>query len=79
MVTNCWVPHCRSRWYKYCEIKFHTFPVDKKMRRLWASRIITDRMPSDSAKVCSLHFCKNDYEPNSISGMYIKDLVECLK
>lgn len=64
MVTSCIVPQCRV-WYGKLKdefnVKFHNFPTDKRLKKLWQIKLKLNKNPSKSSKVCSMHFVDSDY------------------
>ncbi|KAK3918570.1 DNA transposase, partial [Frankliniella fusca] len=62
MVHYCSVPQCGGKWRKGGNhLRFHAFPRNENMRKLWQTSIQRLHRVSESAKVCSKHFKESDY------------------
>ena len=69
-MPTCCVPGCASGYPSQPRsdgdrITFHKFPADDERRRLWIRKIHRDFTPSDSHRVCSLHFVESDFKTSS--------------
>ncbi|CAG4974670.1 unnamed protein product [Colias eurytheme] len=61
----CVVKDCKSFWKPNCDIKFHGFPKNEVKRKKWLSIVPIKGKMYQHAKICSLHFKPEDYEPGN--------------
>ncbi|GAB6027020.1 hypothetical protein CHUAL_013749 [Chamberlinius hualienensis] len=82
-MVNCCVPYCKSESGKKntLSVSFHDFPLaSETLSMQWINNISRqDWKPSDTSKVCSLHFLPTDYKcggklkrllPNAVPSVF---------
>lgn len=54
---------CSNWGSKTTGVMYHRFPKSEELRRVWVLRCKrNDTFNPDNARVCSIHFCPEDYE-----------------
>ncbi|XP_045509102.1 uncharacterized protein LOC123704708 [Colias croceus] len=59
----CVVKNCKSFWKPNSDIKFHSFPKNEVKRKKWLSIVPIKGKMYQHARICSLHFKPEDYDP----------------
>ncbi|KAJ6641509.1 hypothetical protein Bhyg_06448 [Pseudolycoriella hygida] len=61
-MKHCCVPKCKSKWTKNAvNKKYHMFPKEENLRKLWIQALGVKREPKYYTAVCSDHFKVSDY------------------
>ncbi|XP_063052544.1 uncharacterized protein LOC134447152 isoform X1 [Engraulis encrasicolus] len=75
---HCSVPLCSSNKQRQPYLRFHGFPTDQVVRKMWITAIKRDegetfKIKQGSTYVCSRHFHESDYITGSDSGLLALD------
>ena len=73
-MPTCCVPNCRSGYDAHdteetegqSTLSFHRFPLKEPLKSIWLRSIHrNDFTPTSYTRVCSVHFCNDDYKQDS--------------